>query len=206
MGTRSPHRFSQSHPVGIWDKAKCLSFDVVKGNWNNENCSEKKPSVCLVEDKSDNALCWDEWIYNPKNGLCYGAEVDEGRPTDNWLDAQELCQYANGHLVAIHDSAANFDLLRLARDRDIIHSGGYLVIGLYYNTKTSEWTWTDGSPVDYSNWVSGFPTNSSDPDWASGPYYAYMSTRGGTAGQWVNFALDVNTWGGVLCQRPPGIE
>uniref|UniRef100_A0A914CG68 C-type lectin domain-containing protein n=1 Tax=Acrobeloides nanus TaxID=290746 RepID=A0A914CG68_9BILA len=56
-------------------------------------------------------------------------------------------------------------------------------IGLYpkISGNTCQWSWSDGSPLSYSNWDSSY-NNSCDPnDWSTKNSIAYLTT---TDGKW----------------------
>uniref|UniRef100_A0A914CA65 C-type lectin domain-containing protein n=1 Tax=Acrobeloides nanus TaxID=290746 RepID=A0A914CA65_9BILA len=35
------------------------------------------------------------------------------------------------------------------------------LIGLQYNSVKNSWEWMDGTPFDYANWLTGYPSNKS---------------------------------------------
>ncbi|KAK6754705.1 hypothetical protein RB195_013596 [Necator americanus] len=74
-------------------------------------------------------------------------------------EAEEICVHYGGHLVSIHSQAEN----------DFVHSMTYPLTSHSYNEMVwlggrrasppfdNQWTWTDGSPFDYTNWDDGEP-------------------------------------------------
>ena len=73
---------------------------------------------------------------------------------------------------------------------------GLIRIGPLVNPKplNSQWAWIDGSPLDYSNWVSGQPDNSK-----SNEFCGHIN-RWGNSGLW-NDASCTATTDDFVCQR-----
>ena len=66
-----------------------------------------------------------------------------------WNDARSHCKSLGGDLASVSSLEINTFLTILTSDQAWI--GGY--------KSGSSWKWTDGSSVDYSNWMSGQPNN-----------------------------------------------
>ena len=72
----------------------------------------------------------------------------------SWEDARSYCQenvpYNVGDLASIPDVGTNNLLQTLIQD-------AYIWIGGFRNAST--WTWSDGTPWDYTNWYEGEPND-----------------------------------------------
>ena len=64
-------------------------------------------------------------------------------------------------------------------------STGFLWIGLYFNRTQESWTWTDGSPLTFTNWNCNASSDIRDLSGQSRPY-AVMSAGGALANQYSN--------------------
>ena len=82
-----------------------------------------------------------QWVLNPENGHSYMRIHCE-----SWDDAQAKAVAEGAHLVAINDAAEQQWLVRA------FGTAPYW-IGLTDVAKESEWGWTSGEPVTYTNWA-----------------------------------------------------
>ena len=95
-------------------------------------------------------MCENDWeSYSPTGG-CYKHFSD----LKTWEDARRFCQenvpYNVGDLASIPDAGTNNLLQTLIQD-------AYIWVGGFRNDST--WTWSDGTPWDYTNWLDGEPNN-----------------------------------------------
>ncbi|KAK6747210.1 hypothetical protein RB195_000433 [Necator americanus] len=100
--------------------------------------------------------------------------------------AEENCQETNAHLISIHSMAEDSWILQYATQLGI---KGNLYTGLNRLIKT-QWSWTDGTPLDYTKWAPGEPDanaqcaveSSSDGTWitascsAAYPYVCFQNS------------------------------
>ena len=91
-----------------------------------------------------------------------------------WLGAFQACSAFDprARLVSIHQSNKNYvnSLLKASGERDIW-------IGLFRQPgRTDTWSWTDGAPVDYTNWWSGEPNNNGDDEFCVSSYGQHRGT------------------------------
>lgn len=103
--------------------------------------------ICFVSLTSGNLLClYNGYYYKPSN-KCYAFHPIPS----NWFDAQKSCSNLNGSLASINSQGLNnflttYDLLV-----------GFFCIGLKWNDTVSQWKRSDGSSLDYTNWLPSKP-------------------------------------------------
>ncbi|VDK52261.1 unnamed protein product [Cylicostephanus goldi] len=84
----------------------------------------------------------------------------------NFQDAEDICDTVGGHLTSIHSYAENVFVAELAR-MGVPWSDDYAReltwIGLRREgTQSRNWTWTDGTKVDFLAWTQGAPFSGRD--------------------------------------------
>jgi hypothetical protein len=154
-----PHECRSSHHC-----RHCLAFSGKTGEWKSENCSKahsyicKIPPVSATELLSHQSKCLDGWSYvtsSPESsGMCYQRKwvVNSG----DWTFYRNTCREAGGDLVSIHSKEQNEAFIDWATPvctKEFVWSP----IGLF-RAVDGNWTWTDGTPVDYFNWRKGEPS------------------------------------------------
>jgi hypothetical protein len=88
-------------------------------------------------------------------------------------------------LISIHSAEENKFAINLAnRDRPISYG---VWIGAKRNNSLGYFEWTNGQEFNYSNWASGRPTNSTDPE-SHVHFYedGTWNTVGYSNGLWIN--------------------
>uniref|UniRef100_A0A8C6SID7 C-type lectin domain-containing protein n=1 Tax=Neogobius melanostomus TaxID=47308 RepID=A0A8C6SID7_9GOBI len=73
-----------------------------------------------------------------------------------WADAELYCVSERANLVSIHSLEEHNFVKSLIQNFD--HRQGLTWIGLS-DTQKEGWMWSDGSPVDFSQWNTGEPNN-----------------------------------------------
>jgi len=119
--------------------------------------------------------CPDGWSYFHQTNRCYKLFT---KSKITWMDAQSRCNEHGGNLAMNHDEATNTFINHLL--------GGSMAwigakrVGPLVDPKprNDQWTWIDGSPLDYSNWVSGQPNNAGKIE------YCGMINRWKSEGLW----------------------
>ncbi|XP_043945453.1 lectin-like [Protopterus annectens] len=103
-----------------------------------------------------------------------------------WADAEDYCQQLSppGHLASLHSKKTEDSLKELILN--IEKSLPWTWIGGHDMFKDRKFMWTDGSPLDYTNWLSNEPNN-------------YQGTR--EACMMMNYA-DSNQWNDAVCATP----
>lgn len=90
-------------------------------------------------------------------GSIVGLRPDEcylSRPAASWIDAEEDCVVAGGHLASVHDAFTNSFLRKLPK-YNASNNTGLWIGGSVGGTNKDRWTWTDGSAFDFVNWAKG---------------------------------------------------
>jgi hypothetical protein len=84
------------------------------------------------------------------DGHCYKFTTS----TQTWDAGKTLCQAEGADLVSIHSAAEHAFVVEI---RPVDYD---FYVGLRRITpSSSEWEWSDGTPVDYTNWYPGEPNN-----------------------------------------------
>ncbi|KAK6053722.1 lectin C-type domain protein [Cooperia oncophora] len=111
----------------------------------------------------------ESWTWRTFNGCRYciptGFQVYRIRAT--FEEAEAHCSSKGAHLASIHSEEENILLMTITTTlSDVDDWAENTWIGLrqkdYPNSK--EWTWTDGSPVDYVRWANMQPDNGSEKE------------------------------------------
>lgn len=72
-----------------------------------------------------------------------------------------------------------------------------------YVAETPFEQWSDGSDLQYTNWMSGYPSYPTDNSSACG----YMMVDGNEgSGQWGNIPCDSNGYRTAVCKAPKGLS
>ncbi|XP_045124558.1 macrophage mannose receptor 1-like [Portunus trituberculatus] len=114
------------------------------GKWNDMKCTQDNYYVCKVKVDT----CPVDWVFN--DGKCYYVSDFEATRNEGEVKCQEMNTKAT--LVNIHSEEENQFFAN-----QLIQSSQSCWMGLQYNG--ANWTWADGTPMDYSNWNSGEPNN-----------------------------------------------
>jgi len=98
-------------------------------------------------------LILDGYTMDPSTGNRYKVYIDKKR---RWVDAKSLCQLDGGELASIRNAREwQFvkGILTLSGVTD------YVWLGASDSTTEGTWVWTDGSPVNYSDWYGSQPND-----------------------------------------------
>uniref|UniRef100_A0AC34FZ17 C-type lectin domain-containing protein n=1 Tax=Panagrolaimus sp. ES5 TaxID=591445 RepID=A0AC34FZ17_9BILA len=126
-----------------WDKGQ-------PQNTSDTNCG----AMVLGDSKWIAANC----INANLTGFCY-----TGFDNETWVLAEERCTIDRAHLTSIHSSEEALFLANLVYypGADVCNGWFDALIGLYSDDNLKTWKWTDGTPVDFLNWLPGDPHHSS---------------------------------------------
>jgi len=111
------------------------------------------------------------------------------RVPSRWSDAKKACDDVGGHLVIIETQEEQNALMEMM-DRSGMGRDRFW-IGATDEAQEGTWKWVDGSPLAYTNWDVGEPSNA-----MGGQHYAEMA--GGNGGQWRDLPQDQTRW--FICE------
>ena len=124
--------------------------------------------ACVAVQCAHGQQCQTGWFAH--GASCYML-IKSADPS--WAQAQLACRSAGAHLASIHSMSLNQILWHYAINNGVTSS---VWIGLSRAPSSSTWTWSDGTPLDFTNWGPGQPNNdNSDEYWVemipgSSPY------------------------------------
>ncbi|XP_072020213.1 macrophage mannose receptor 1-like [Amphiura filiformis] len=167
--------WNTGEPNNYGDKGEDCVEMYGNGAWNDQDCSDRVPSVCKIMKKdlpptqfpvtpSGCSLGWVAYQYS-----CYYVETDD---KSKWSDAIDKCDVKGGDLMSIAD---RFEQSVLASQLGL-QDGQMFWIGFSDLASPGEYTWSDGSPVTYTHWDQGMPDNSNGD--------CVAATSGVVAGMW----------------------
>jgi len=149
--------------------------------------------VPVIEDNCaccDLPKCQEGWEYFDHTKSCYKRFTNSSRV--NWMDAQYDCRQHGGNLAIIHDEETNTFVNEITGG-SMAWIGSFRV-GPLVNPKplNSQWTWNDGSPLNYSNWYNGQPD--------MGHEFCGHINRWDTAGLWNDNRCNSTMMEDFVCQ------
>ncbi|KAF0305406.1 Macrophage mannose receptor 1 [Amphibalanus amphitrite] len=150
------------------DLSSCVRMDNEHGSWRAVNCNSPQFYVCqrsldetvtpapaTTPQPPSRGVCPEGWArYGPDRCLLVSDRLAD------WADARRTCQNEapDGELVTIGDPIQQAYVTAAIR-----HSSVPLWIGLTFIRVEHQFpTWTDESPVNYTNWAPGQPSNVCD--------------------------------------------
>ncbi|CAJ0592983.1 unnamed protein product [Cylicocyclus nassatus] len=108
-----------------------------------------------VSHAASPARCESGWTLFDKTEACYKVFVGE-----TFEGAENTCNVVGGHLAPIHNFEENRFVAELAKmDKQVPATNGndFTWIGLQDMTNSKNWTWTDGTKVDFEFWGPNSP-------------------------------------------------
>jgi len=169
----------QGHASG-----NCVQFTAATGEWSPVKCDTQMPSLCsvpqltMVRNSTKPSLppslptaapqkkgerCPPAWVAIASSDLCY---LSPQTPASGWSDASAVCQAHGGQLASIPNAAVNNELL----DTFPTCSFTLCYIGLRSDDDGYFSGWTDGTPLNYTNWV--------ETPLPGDVYYVYLNAIG----------------------------
>uniref|UniRef100_A0A914PVF2 C-type lectin domain-containing protein n=1 Tax=Panagrolaimus davidi TaxID=227884 RepID=A0A914PVF2_9BILA len=132
----------------------CGALTVKSGLWDSDDCFKTKPYVCETSTVTYPSFvnCSEGWVYFQPTHSCYGHNGYSSQ-SGNWAVAEKYCENQTAHLPSIH----SYDEMRFLWTMVSFMTGVAPWIGLTSNDNEVTWKWSDGSPVDYLPWASGYP-------------------------------------------------
>jgi len=175
---------------GQGSNGNCIYQQITDGVWYSDDCNLRMPFVCEYEQVGIHKLCAcmngtmtttmgpmttttmkkttgmpgncpsPDWSYNAVTNKCYYVSAQ----ALNWNDSLTFCkQNFSASLATIHSDAENVIITTLYDQKfpDNVNPNPWVWIGLYDGQLTGNYSWIDGSPLDFMDWYPGYP---------SGPY------------------------------------
>ncbi|AKT37573.1 CotH kinase family protein [Chondromyces crocatus] len=166
--------FLRNRPDSVQERLVCVDPSAIDADQDGfsgcgEDCNDNDPSVypgapeqCNLRDDD----CDGVWDNDPSCPQCV-TEAAPGGGTlafcfqpRTWAAAEADCVAQGGHLISLHDQATR----NLVVSRVNTIGGGTWWIGLHDQAQEGTFVWTDGSPLDYTDWASGEPNNYADDE------------------------------------------
>jgi len=166
---QSPLRFENWRPNGMsvapGSRCTSLSNGNPRGEWIDDDCSEKRMFICFQIATHSTATtpvpsptvpwhpeCGPGWSYDFYGQKCYRL-VNEMLTFE---DAEVGCQKIGSHLASIH-SPQEMNYINALVAQNV----GWMNFWIGGNDidQTKGWQWTDGSPFYFWNWNDGEPNN-----------------------------------------------
>ncbi|KAL6738974.1 hypothetical protein Aduo_012467 [Ancylostoma duodenale] len=154
----------------------CAIASSADGIWQSASCSSSYPYVCAISTivptvtcppcptagcpapPGPPSRCQSGWTYFAKTNSCYKYFLWQ-----NFDNAENICKSNGGHLTSIHSKEENVFVSTMAMSGNTYTDSNELTwVGLkqvnYPSSK--DWTWTDGTPVDFLAWAPTQPDDS----------------------------------------------
>jgi len=142
-------------------------YETYYASWNDYDCWSENSSPLKIMDfvcqsdvhsifKQIEGECPDGWTYFDQTNRCYSLFNE---PSISWMDAQYNCANLGGDLAMIFDNQTNNFVYTVSGGQRAwigAHRVGPLTDPVPRN---DQWTWIDGSAVEFSNWSAGQPDN-----------------------------------------------
>lgn len=142
--------------------ALCLYSTTADGKWYAGSCDQGYMSVCTIPVQSDkdihtslmvqsHAQCPMGYIQGLAPTDCYFF-----RSQDSWYDADRYCMWIGGRLPIVKSDTENKFMDTVLNACGADPSSSSLWLGATAGILTTEWKWTDGSPLSsYTSWATG---------------------------------------------------
>ncbi|NXG26234.1 MRC1 protein, partial [Grallaria varia] len=162
------------------------------GKWENQPCELKLGYICEKENATmdpfilppEPVKCPEGWL--PYGGHCFVVHRDP----KEWREALIFCKESNGNLASIHNPEEHgFILSQLG-----YQAVDELWIGLNDLKTQMYFEWSDETPVTYTKWLPGEPTQE-----VNGQENCVIMA--GKDGYWADSACDRKS--GYICRRDP---
>uniref|UniRef100_A0A914DPV5 C-type lectin domain-containing protein n=1 Tax=Acrobeloides nanus TaxID=290746 RepID=A0A914DPV5_9BILA len=179
----------------VYNVGYCVSVNLPSGKWSNVSCSVAKPYLCeyvpstmtCSTQQTSILACPNEFTFYEPTKTCFKLLKPQ-----NFTNAINQCKSLGGFLASIHSAKENqffvdvFSIDPYSYDVNITLSDNrHVWIGFFDPTHTLNYTWVDGSQVDFKNWAPGEPDDGLGVEHC-GTLMTDMSfqEKGWLAGQW----------------------
>ncbi|MBR1931076.1 MAG: hypothetical protein IJ833_06335 [Lachnospiraceae bacterium] len=161
---------------------------VDKNAW--KNCW--KSSLTIFEAKGNDEY---EYLEFAIDGVVHRYQLFEHRGT--WQDAEKICAIAGGHMATIQSKEENAAVYKYLLSQNCRSA----YIGLSDAEVEGRWKWSNGEPVNYTNWHANEPGGGRRENYAM---YYFMYTDGSwndgafnMGGTMLDVSLFICEWDGV---------
>ncbi|CAI5788830.1 Uncharacterized protein PODLI_1B041026 [Podarcis lilfordi] len=149
-------------------KAGCVAMrtGITGGLWDLLKCETKAKFLCKrfadgvtpppIPTTTAAPRCADGWSPSDSRNLCFKAFM-RSDDKKSWADSQSFCRAMGGELASISSSQEERSLQRYLSDQGF--SSSHFWLGLNLQSPTEGFSWSDGSPLGYTNWEYGEPNN-----------------------------------------------
>ncbi|CAJ0935187.1 unnamed protein product, partial [Mesorhabditis belari] len=174
--------------------------------WDDAECNAKFiNAVCKIS--LGQAPCPVGWTYQQAFKSCYKS-ID----SVTFVEANAQCKGMGSQLASVHSNEENAFIIEFTKlGRNISdYEAQPLLGGMRTGTGAKDWTWTDGTPFDYLNWVDGEPNNAGGKEsclqvytdrWGLGPFRAAPPGALNYLNRWNDYPCDVK-YRIALCKQP----
>ncbi|KAJ7986772.1 hypothetical protein DPEC_G00331850 [Dallia pectoralis] len=140
------------------------------GKWRSNACRHERPFMCK---RGLNTICPPGWV--SFTGSCYWVVSNKALLT-SWHEAQTKCQTLGAYLVTVKSQEEQFFINAFLPD---LNEGEVpdVWIGVSDMGKDGTFTWVDNTAVEFGNWKSGYPKDTTL--WDCGQIYT-----GDFSGKW----------------------
>uniref|UniRef100_A0A914CNQ2 C-type lectin domain-containing protein n=1 Tax=Acrobeloides nanus TaxID=290746 RepID=A0A914CNQ2_9BILA len=164
-----------------WEKGEpkngnnCTYINPSGGKWLSADCSQPKPYLCEIPVNNDQSptcstcvcptqsicptqspitvACDSGWTYYKNSNSCYKVHVENL----TWTDAQQVCINQGSNLTSIHSADENQFIISITRTGMNVYDVGEPWIGLNALEDDINFSWVDGTPLNYTNWGPNRP-------------------------------------------------
>eukprot|EP01084_Bolivina_argentea_P005101 9643_1 len=139
--------------------------------------------------------------------IAFGSEyiIDVDSEGISWEEAEQNCQITySSHLASIHSLTDNENVASVCREGN----SQLCWIGLKYSEDNGQFEWTDGTDLDYTNWIEYAPSTATDDDGIKVEQCTRISKASDTwkyATQW-NDVKCSTTQKQYICNKPSKAE
>uniref|UniRef100_A0A914P4V3 C-type lectin domain-containing protein n=1 Tax=Panagrolaimus davidi TaxID=227884 RepID=A0A914P4V3_9BILA len=143
----------------------CAALSTIDGLWAAQDCFLKKSFVCASPNiiaatttpspvtYPNYVNCSEGYVYFPPTHSCYGAWYHPNTTLSVWQDALEYCEKQGGDLVSVHSFAED----QLVKSYVFV-AQSFVWLGLYSVDGENSFKWSDGTPLNYTDWGQNQPS------------------------------------------------
>ncbi|KAH7711029.1 mannose receptor C type 1-like protein [Aphelenchoides avenae] len=166
--------WAKGYPTKTTGSESCLYIDYTDGKWYNDDCYADACFLCQYPPQTAEKKRCLAGLLQGTDG-CYSFT---SMSRESYAAAKLHCGALGGALPIVKSAEDNMALVNLARSTCTQDQA--LWLGADKRQSTS-WTWNDGSPLTYTNWADGYPSN----DASAECIFLNLSD-----GKWYNFRCD----------------